>query len=152
MSHFWFNLNPLINWEIKYFFLIFSMTCIFNFSVYMCMYMCLRGLPVRVLCIAIWGTRFSFLFFNPHPRIHLLILERERDTSMWERNINWLPPVHAPTMDQTHNRGMCPDWNLTNDLSVSKMSLQPIWLYQPRAQFDFLFPDTSFGICRVTKT
>ena len=30
--------------------------------------------------------------------------QRER-----ERNISRLPPVRAPTRDQTHNLGMCPD-------------------------------------------
>ena len=51
----------------------------------------------------------SFLC-NPHPGIYLLILKREeageiqkkreRETSMWERNINWLHSVHALTRDQ----------------------------------------------------
>ena len=30
--------------------------------------------------------------------------ERERETLMWERSIDQLPPAHAPTEDQTHNR------------------------------------------------
>ena len=29
-----------------------------------------------------------------------------------ERNIDWLPPVHALTRDWTQNLGMCPDWEL----------------------------------------
>ena len=37
---------------------------------------------------------------------------RERETLMWERNINGLPPVHTPTGDQTSNLGMCPDQEL----------------------------------------
>ena len=28
---------------------------------------------------------------------------RERETSMWERSIDPLPPMHTPTGDQTHN-------------------------------------------------
>ena len=37
--------------------------------------------------------------------------EKEREeTSMWERNIDWLPSVHAPSGHQTCNPGMCPDW------------------------------------------
>ena len=44
----------------------------------------------------------------------LLILEkgreRERETSLWERNIDWLPPVPALIGDWTHNLGTCPDW------------------------------------------
>ena len=35
---------------------------------------------------------------------------REREISMGERNINQLPPVWAPTGDQTHSLGVCPDW------------------------------------------
>ena len=35
--------------------------------------------------------------------------ERAR-TSVWERNINWLLFVGVPTGNQTHNLGMCPDW------------------------------------------
>ena len=34
----------------------------------------------------------------------------ERETSMWERNSHWLPPICAPTRDRTHKLGMCPDW------------------------------------------
>ena len=32
------------------------------------------------------------------------------DLKEGERNIDWLPPVHGPTRDQTCNLGMCPDW------------------------------------------
>ena len=31
---------------------------------------------------------------------------------MRERNIDRLPLAHAPTGDQTHNPGLCPDWKL----------------------------------------
>ena len=31
---------------------------------------------------------------------------------MWEENIDWLPPVYAPTGDQTRNLGTCPDQEL----------------------------------------
>ena len=34
---------------------------------------------------------------------------REREPVMWERNIDWLPPIRAPTRDWTWNLGMCPD-------------------------------------------
>ena len=36
--------------------------------------------------------------------------ERKRETSTWERNINWLPPVRNLTRDWTFNLGMCPGW------------------------------------------
>ena len=35
--------------------------------------------------------------------------ERGRETSVCERNIDWLPLACALTRDQTHNPGMCPD-------------------------------------------
>ena len=38
-------------------------------------------------------------FFNPHLRIYLLIREREREKRQ----------LVAPTRDQTHKLGMCPD-------------------------------------------
>ena len=38
----------------------------------------------------------------------LYVRERERDTLMWQMNINWLPPTYAPTGDQTCNLGLCP--------------------------------------------
>ena len=70
---------------------------------------------------------FSFTYFNIHPRICLLILERkdgreggqkggeekgrgegeERDVDV--RNTNWLPLLCSLTGDWTHNLGMCPD-------------------------------------------
>lgn len=46
------------------------------------------------------------------------VLEREegregergkREKSMWERNVNQLPPIHAPTREWTCNLDMCPD-------------------------------------------
>ena len=41
-----------------------------------------------------------------------MILEREEAgrEGRRERDINCLPPVRALTGDQTHNPGMCPDW------------------------------------------
>ena len=35
--------------------------------------------------------------------------EKDRQTWMSERNIDWLPPVCALTADRTHNLVMCPD-------------------------------------------
>ena len=42
--------------------------------------------------------------------------ERERETSIWERNINQLPPIHSD-QEPTHNPAMCPD--------QGSISLQP---------------------------
>ena len=46
--------------------------------------------------------------FTPHLRICLVIFkergrERKLETLKWERNIEWLLPVRAPTGDRTHN-------------------------------------------------
>ena len=65
---------------------------------------------------SLWGG-LLLLFWNPHPRICFYLFqkgegretERERETSMWERNIDQLPPGGTPTRDQTLNPGMCPD-------------------------------------------
>ena len=53
-------------------------------------------------------TLFGFKsFFNPHPRICLLILEREemrereRKRNIDVRNSNQLPPIHTPAGNQT---------------------------------------------------
>ena len=50
---------------------------------------------------------YFLLFFHLHPRICLLIWERER--SMWKRYFDQLLPIHTPG-DRTHSLGMCPDW------------------------------------------
>ena len=36
--------------------------------------------------------------------------EKERERIIDVRNIDRLPLAHSPTGDQTHNPGMCPDW------------------------------------------
>ena len=65
------------------------------------------------LCLAHSKNSQCFFFFNPPLRIYLLILEREEgkererereiETLMWERNMDWLPPICSPIRDQTHN-------------------------------------------------
>ena len=68
-----------------------------------------------MLMLVISSLLFHLLFFfNPHPRTCLLVLEsregreREKETSMGDRDINQLPPVHTPTGGWTHPLGMCP--------------------------------------------
>ena len=43
---------------------------------------------------------------------------RERETSMWERDFNWLSPISTPTGDWTRNLGMCLDPQSNCNLSV----------------------------------
>ena len=49
-----------------------------------------------------------FSSFNHHLRICLLIF-REKETLMWERNIDRLPPTHALTGHQTRSPRLCSD-------------------------------------------
>ena len=51
-----------------------------------------------IFLILTWGYVF----------LKKMIWERERETTMWERNIYWLLPVHT----LTHNLGMRPDQEL----------------------------------------
>ena len=53
-------------------------------------------------------------FFNLHPRRMCLLIFRERrreerEKNQCERDIDWLPLVHAPKGDQICDLGMCPD-------------------------------------------
>ena len=47
-----------------------------------------------------------FYFFNFYL---IIFVERGWEGEKRERNISWWPLAHAPTRDQTHNSGMCPD-------------------------------------------
>ena len=40
--------------------------------------------------------------------------EKEREILMWDRNIDWLLPIHTPTGNWTCNLSMCPDWELNS--------------------------------------
>ena len=87
---------------------------------------------------------------NCNPRTCLLILERGawegkreregKETSVWERNINWLPLTHTLAGDQTHNLGTCPDLtrNRTCDLSLYRMTLPTKWAIPARAPLPLL--------------
>ena len=48
---------------------------------------------------------------------------------MWERNTYLLPHVYAPTGDQTHNPGMCPDWELNQQSFALWDNTQPTELH-----------------------
>lgn len=52
------------------------------------------------------NTIMCFLFYF----LILMLREEgsERETAIWERNIDRLPSLHAPTRDWTHNPTMCP--------------------------------------------
>ena len=67
-----------------------------------------------------------------------------RETSTWERNIDRLPPVHAPTRDWNpgdwaHNPGMCPDWELNPRLFGLQDNAQPTEPHQPGFFLEFYF-------------
>ena len=61
-----------------------------------------------------WTTWPGLILF--FLRFYLFIFRERgkegRETSMWERNIYWLPLVHSTTGDWTCNLGMCPDQEL----------------------------------------
>ena len=50
---------------------------------------------------------------------------RERETSTWKRNIEWLPSIWGRTGDQTCNLALCPDWELNPEAFSDGMMLQP---------------------------
>lgn len=67
---------------------------------------CILRILVPIQSHDIWDLS-SFILFNSHPRICLLIWDgeergRDRETSMRE-NIDWLSSIQALTRDRTHN-------------------------------------------------
>ena len=101
-------------------------------------YLCYKWIKVEYLSHLLQGELY-FFFLNPHPKICLLILERGRKREK-ERNIDWLPLVHAPTGDQTCNLGMF----LYQELNPQPLGLledtQPTEPHWPRQAY-FLFHD-----------
>ena len=70
-----------------------------------------------------------FCFIFPHLRTFFhCFLEGEEGK---ERNIDGLPPIHAWTRDQTHKRGVCPDWELNTQSFGHRSMLQPTEPRQP---------------------
>ena len=51
-------------------------------------------------------------------------IEKKRETLMWEKNIDWLPPICALTRHQTCNLGICPDQNQTCNILVYRTMIQ----------------------------
>ena len=110
--------------------------------------------PARADFLTFWGEMhilhsifygkekmlFDLSFFNPDLRICSLIPEREewkeREKNQCERNIDWLPPTHAPSGDWTCNPRMCPDQKLNSQPYGARMMLQPA---EPPGQGTFQF-------------
>ena len=82
--------------------------CLFSFSI-------IAVVQIELCQLWLFSVNcYQANFFNPHPRMYLLVLgreegiERERKRGRErEREI-----VCATTGDWTHNLGMCPDWRL----------------------------------------
>ena len=85
------------------------------------------------------GTPFFFSLILTQWHFSPLFLERERDKSMRERNIDQLPLIGSPTGDRTHNLGMCPD----RELNLQHFGLQDDapthWATLTRTQRDFFY-------------
>ena len=89
------------------------------------------------------------------PKIHLLILEREgekeKETLMGERNIDVREKhqsvafVHVLNGNQTHNLGMCPDWE-SNPWPLETQDNTPInWTTWARVWFIILLSSSCVG-------
>ena len=53
-------------------------------------------------------------------------MEKEREKSMGERNINWLPLAHPPPGTRPAIEACVLTWNPTSDLSVCGMMPSPL--------------------------
>ena len=83
------------------FYLIFSLSIslhLFPLPIY-------SSFPFPPFSLTLFKNRFYLLI----PREKGREGERQRETSICERNINQLPLTCVPTGDQTHNPSMCPD-------------------------------------------
>ena len=79
-----------------------------------------RGSSLQLGAVFEWKDHFFFL--SSREDIFSWLLEREKwreagregskekETSMWERNMAGCLFICTPTGDQTHSLGMCPDW------------------------------------------
>ena len=53
----------------------------------------------------------------------MILLERERETLMQERSIDWLPPMSTPIADQAHSLALRPDWESTRSVLVNGLAV-----------------------------
>ena len=101
---------------------------------------------VKFPCEAILCRTFvcwEFSFFNLRPGyIYWFERETQTHTSVWERNISWLPLVCVLIRDQTHNLGICFDQEWNPWPSLHRTTLQPSKPHWPGCWevFCFLLP------------
>ena len=99
-----------------------------------------------LLCLIQDLTVFCFdlilfwIFYNFYLFIYLRKgkggRKRERETLIWERNIDWLPRIHASMRVWTCNPGKCLDWELNQRPFPLWDDTQPTEL--PLSGLDFL--------------
>ena len=87
---------------------------------YVLPYIVILCLTCRLFCFrkVLLSHYFFFFFYLILTRGHFFIAfrerrrgeERERELSMWERNVDQLLLVSSRTGDRTHNWGVCPYW------------------------------------------
>ena len=98
--------------------------------------------------VSLWFAGWCSVHWATPARASLLILERgegrlrERGTRMWERNVDWLPPICTPSGDRTCNLGICPEQGSSKPPLGAETMLQ---LTEPPTRaspvsFDILFP------------
>lgn len=66
---------------------------------------------------------------------------REEGTER-ERNINWLPSLHAQIRDRTHNPSVCPNWKSNHQPFGAQDNVQPTGPLQPDPSKHFIYFNT----------
>ena len=72
--------------------------------------------------------------------------EREKKKLKWEKNINWWPPVGAPTEDGTCNLAVSLDWESNHNLLVYGTTLQAM---EPPSQGEQNILKLNFVLIRI---